>query len=502
MTGTMRRHGLPLLIIALTVLAGAFAVANLYMGHRVGHEVEQLARTLAAGGELRVDRLDYQRGFRGGTVFYDLSWQSDGENEVLEALRHSGLLPEDGLRIAGTLQLRHGPWAGSKPGFAMASGTGVVALPEDWRPILPDYPQQAPLLRFNAFVTLGGRLEMKFSAVDYHGRMAVPDFEGNTDLKLSGLKGLVGTDSRLGRLRLDVRLGQFSVVVRDANGVAEMALEDMLVEADIAQSRPRVWTGTTRMVLKRVAVNPPGSRLEIHDLSTESDTRITGNKLGSIGTLEVGETRLDEYRLLGGSLIVSLRGLDVDAFVELAELAERARADADGSAAEQDRQRTVELLEQIFAGGPKLAIDQLRLSLVEVDDLSAHLSLGIDGAPRVADHALQELAGALRIEADARIGRRALRHIAGLLAAEQLAAGAGEAEREAAAEATYAEFVQGIQALPFLTVTDEAVSVSAELSERRLRVGGNELMDVEQFITAVLLALVEWLGQAGPQSGA
>lgn len=492
----MMKNLRPFAVIILLVLAAVLAGMTRYTGYRVSQEVELLARTLMERDDLGVARLDYERGFFAGTLHYDLSWQPKHDDEAVEALREAGLVLEDGFRIAGTLHVRHGPWVGWATGLAMASGEADIALPDAWLPVLQQYPHQAPMLRVAAILSYGGRLEARLSAVDYHGPVDVPDSDSSIDLGLSGLQGVLATNSRLDRVCLELRLEELSVTIREADAAVAIDLGRLFIEADATESLPYIWTGTSRIGVGRFAMVLPANRFETYDLLAESDTWIEGDALSYRGVLAAGETRLDGYNLLGGTLVTSLRNIDVAALARIAEQAERSRGEVEGQDPEEGLEELQRSLAQIFAGGPSLAFDRFSLSLAAPEDLSGHVSLELAAGAQLAPDTMEGLAHALRMEADLKLSKDALRYLAGLVAANQTAPGI-EPDASAMADTMYQEALENFRALPFVTVTDEHIAASAQLSQGRLLSGGNELMELDGVLAWMLHAFGEWFAQPG-----
>ena len=481
-----------LAVIIVAVLALAYVVTNVFVGQRIEREVALLATSLTARDDIQVTRMEYERGFRDGVLRYDFTWRPlDADANALRMMDMLDMGPDDGLRMAGTLDMRHGPWVGQGAGFALAGTTGVVALPEPLRPFLPQYPGQAPLLHITGSMTFAGMLETQLELVDYHGGITAPQLEADVSLSLQGLQGTLRTSSRLDRLGLDVRVAHAAIGLRDAGEFAQFSLDDFYFEADMTEARPWVWIGSSRNGLAQVEVMVPEHHFSMRDVLLAWDAWIEGDGLNVSNAVEIGPSRLDGYALDSATLSMSLRKLDVNAVATLAELGERARRDAIGGAgpgravdSEHEQAQMRAALQRILAGGPVAGIDELRIAVVAPDDLSGRLELGFDEGVVFSFEAPQALAGAVRAEAELVVSKQLLRHVAGLMAIEQLPPDASPAEQAALAESTYQEGMAGLQVLPFIDIRAEHIAVSAEISDGILKIGGVELMNVAALLGA------------------
>jgi uncharacterized protein YdgA (DUF945 family) len=470
------------LLAVVGILLGA---APLYIGHRVEAEVAQLAHTLAARGDVEVTRLTYARRFLGGTVHYDLTWRPLADDADIQALRSTGLLSRDGLHLAGVLEVRHGPWTGRGGHFALASSEGAVPLPPAWHPLLPDHPAGTPVLQANALLRFGGQLESHFLLADYRGRIFLPEAEMPLHVELEGLEVMLGTSTGLDRLMLELRMHSAALAMGEAPGAVRVGVADLLVEADMEEARPWVWTGTSQVELARLAFSAPGHQLVMSDVRLESDTSIEQGRLHATTTTAVGATSFDDYHLQSGEIVLALRGLDVAAVSALAELSRRVQSGADASTPDEQLDRLLEILQQMLAGGPALAIDALRIAVHAPGDLSGRLGLSLEQGIRLSPIDPVALAMALRVEAELKVSKAFLQHVATLTADAQLPGG-GETERRLLGETLYAGTMAQFQATPFLAVTEHHVAATAILSQGSLQVGGSELMDIEALLTLAL----------------
>ncbi len=483
------------LIIAVAVLAAVYLGLTWYTGKRVAAESASLAAALAERDDVLVTRFEYERGFAGGQLHYDLTWQPLPDDSGADELREAGLLPPDGIRLSGVLQVRHGPWAGSA-GFAAASTEGTVPLPDEARPFLPQYPGQAPVLNVSGVLTFGGRIELHARALDYDGRLVLPDVEGDASLVLAGLHGTVNTVSALDRIAFDLRMKELTLEIKDLEGVSALSIAGLHAAADLRAARPKLWTGTTDIAFERAGLALPDHAVEIRDGALRSDTRLTGEAVHSTTRIESGRISAGDFALQSFHATAALRDLDASALVEMNELSERVPEAPEPEVAEAYLEQLQAVLERIVAGGPKLEIERLSIALTEPDDFTGRLSLTVEGAPQLGLEALEELAAALRLDAEFRLRKTALRHVIGQAMSEQLSADATAAERELELDALYAQTLMGFEMMPFLEIGDEHIGLQVRLEDGALVVGGEVLMDA-QGVAAWLVSMMVGQFEAG-----
>jgi hypothetical protein len=472
-----------IVLAAIAVLTVTYVATNFYIGHRLERETGILAQSLASRPDARVTRLEYDRGFRKGILHYDVTWLPETDDGI----------SAEGIRFAGTLDFRHGPWVGGQAGFALAASEGGITLPEPWRQYLPEYPGEAPALRLAAVVTPGGDLEARVVATDYVGPIAAPDFNGIIRLGLTGLEGTLRTNSRLDRLALDARLGEFTLGLEGDDQAAGIAARGLAVKLDAREARRWLWTGATRISLDELGIHTLQQQFEMHEVSTVTQTGVDAGRLHSTNTAAFGAARLDGDRVLGGGLDISLRGIDADALSALVGEGHRQAAmmrELGEDASEAGNIAWARpYLEQILSARPSMAVDRLALSLAAPDDVMARLEIGLSGDEPLSFDRPEALAGALQVAAQFRISKLALRHVAGVMSERQLPVGTSDAELAAAAESQYQDALAGMQLLPFLVVGEHDISAQAALREGRVLVGDSEVMDIGALLAVALAGM-------------
>lgn len=464
-----------ILIALVVVLGAAYGVSTLLVGHQVEQQMEELAATLTARDDVRVARMDYERGFRRGTLHYDLTWVP--EDADFESML-SALDLDDGLRLTGSMTVRHGPWVGGGAGFALAATNAELPLPDDWRPALPQYPGQAPMLRGHARITLGGALAAKLTAIDYRGRVLVPDSDARIQLDLSGLEAALRSDRRLEHLGFDLRLDAAEADFGDSAEMGKIALHGLRVDGEVAEGRPQLWIGTSTLALAHAAFSMPEQEFELRDFRIHSDTRIDDNRLSSVTTLSSGPTRFGEYGIQGIDSASALRNVDADALSEFMVLVQRPPPMEDEQAIEAAAARMIALGERILAGAPTLSVDTLRIAWFDTDDIVGRLVLGYEGTAAIDPDDLAALGAGLRGEAELRLNKSALRRFAALVNARE----GGAAMPDAEVEEAYQGMLAGLELFPFVVQSERDLSVSAALREGSVWVGETEMGTVAELL--------------------
>ena len=486
----------PLLIVAIA-LGLAYALATLWVGHRVQAEMEEVAAALTARDDVRVTRFDYERGFGRGELHYDLTWQPVDADPTLQPLVELGVIPEDGFRLQGDLQVRQGPWVGGDAGFALGRTEGRVELPEDLRPLLPQYPGQEPLLRVIGFITFGGMVETHYRVVDYDGRVTPPDTTGSARLKLTGLQVMTRTTPQLDEAVIDARLDKAVLGFEEGTGSAEIELSDLFLEADAQEARPYLWTGKNSAGFGLVRLVSPEDVLALREGRISSDTWLENDQVHASTIMTFGEARLDGYALQGGEMRVSVMNLDADALAELSRLSNQY---ADTGGVPDTDEALAEFMpqfERLLAGNPEVAIERLSLAFQAPDDLVGSYRLSVEGITELSPESLDVLARSLRSTAELRLKQSALRYISRRVAAEQLGGEPSEAELDEAAAALYEMAIAGMQELPFVNITEEEITAAAELRDGVLYAGETEVMNVEQMLIGLLASMAAAGGQMG-----
>lgn len=228
-------------VAAAVVVAGTFLGTSRYVGGAVEEEVARFEASLAALDHVQVYRFSYERRLFDGELHYDVAVRPLPD-EPLHALMREilGEGVDPGVRLAGSLAVRHGPWLGGSAGFGLARMDGGLPLPGMLRPLLPNYPGQRPLVEAEAIVGFSRTVSTHFKGIDYRGKVVAEGGAAAGTLVFEGLEGRSRFDSGIDWLRFDARLGELSIDVAGPDPV-DTALRDVHVEADLR--RGAFWSG-------------------------------------------------------------------------------------------------------------------------------------------------------------------------------------------------------------------------------------------------------------------
>lgn len=160
-----------MLLVLLSLLVVLWAVASWVIGRGVDAEIRRLDAELNALDTVSVETMTYRRGVFSGELEYAI--RVDGGALLPE---HAPLLvmstgDRDGIvRLAGTAQVRHGPWLGDRLGVVAI--TAELRLPTPlMRGLLPDLPPDAAVLRVDALLDWSRQSRAQISGTDYQGRL-------------------------------------------------------------------------------------------------------------------------------------------------------------------------------------------------------------------------------------------------------------------------------------------------------------------------------------------
>lgn len=463
----------PAVIAAVLVVAMAYAASVFWIGRMVEQEVGTWSQTLAERDDVLVTRLDYDRRFGSGTLDYDLAWrplETDPWHEMLDTL---GLLSTQGLRLTGSLPVRHGPWVGG--GFALAGSEASLPLPEIVRPFLPQYPGQTPLVQIEALLTFGGEAQATARVIEYRGRIQGPDMPAPGQVELAGLRGSIRAADSLDRLVLEVVMDKGALRIPD-EGLA-MELSGLEMTADTSEFMPRVWVGPVAFRIDNLAVEVAGNRLETSGVSIQGDSHVSDGRLSSSALMAVGQSRVDGYSIQGAGIEMALQDVDVVAYADIMQGLERLYP---GTGTDADAEQLLNALGRIFAGSPRLAITRAHVSLAGQDDFVGSLGLALKDPPTLDPDAFEALLRALVIEVEARLRVDALRSGIRLHVAQQAGDSITGDMVDARSQMMVAEFLEQLRGFPALVVSNEDIHASLAVRDGRLVVGGEPVMDLTE----------------------
>lgn len=209
----------PLLILtgAVISLALLYTSSVVFIAKQVEAELADYRSVLVARDDIRVVQFEYQHGFWGGLLTYDVSWLPAQSPQYIGVAEQLPDFFENDIRMAGEVDIKHGPWLGGE-GLGLASFGQESGLPDEWREALPQYPGQAPLVAITGKINFRGNLNTTARLVDYDGRVMLDD--QTADLLVHGLQMSMAANEDLSVVDLGMNVDELTISVPD-----EMMLE-------------------------------------------------------------------------------------------------------------------------------------------------------------------------------------------------------------------------------------------------------------------------------------
>jgi len=491
----MKKRILPILLLAIVALyLGATGVS----GVMIDREIRDLSKTLARYDEvIQVNRLDYERGFWGGKLYYDIRYRivaGSEEQEILAGL--TGVSPQWPVKIPvqGTADVRHGPWVGGGEGFALARTQSVWHLPEEIMSWFPDYPEDEPLLREVTTMGFDGQIRSKITGTDYDGRVAGAAIPGGVEiaLVLSDWGGVATMNDRLDQLNMEVSIDTLAVSGGEAGGPSgEIRLDDFACTMDTEKQTDLLWTGDWSLALGMLSVTEDDSRITMEKIVSVFESVRNGDTFDNSLRVTAGEIDVDGIALGGARLDISLENVDIlayEAFVRYLERDAAGRIEYSGEKREKDE----EMLQRFLAAGPVFRVNSAGFHVVSPDDITGHLELryppGAPFDPNVPDLMLRHM----NLETGFAASTNSLERLTRIYAEiesrrhENLFGQPLSAEMiDETARRSYQEMMLVFHFMPFFQVSADGVSSHLEIQDGMIVANGQQVMDVISFLNSL-----------------
>jgi len=483
----------PALGAIVVVSASAWGAGSYYVGQQVEREVGELADALSALDDVRLERFDYERGLTSGILNYDLTWRlaPAGDPAFAELDEVLPFWSGDGIRVQGSVDVRHGPWVGGDAGLALAAARQTVPMPPEAALLLPDHPADVPLLTLTGVFGFDGTRELRLRMADLTGEMDGPTPEHHGRFVVDGVEAGLRLNRGLDRVEVNAGINELSGVFRDPGESVEFGWYGLFADADLAHARGPIWVGAGRSGLERLVIEVDDERLELAGLMIATESEVVDGMIVSEGTFSHGAARFEGVEVQGGEMTLSLRNLELEAWADLVEQLEDALADA---GTPPDEQRLEADIRRLLAAKPSFAVDRLSLSLTGEDDLVGRLSLAIGDDVAWPPEAAGDWLAALSAEAELTVQLAPLQEFARLamaVNAQESGAATSEAEVEAMATFAYLALLEEAAAMPFVRVSDDAITASVELRDGALWSNGEQVMTAAALAEQAELALAD-----------
>lgn len=491
----MKKRIIPILILAIVALyLGATGVS----GVMIDREIREFSETLAQYDEtVQVDRLDYERGFWGGKLHYDIKYRIGAGSEAEEIIAgFTGNTPESpvAIPVQGTADVRHGPWVGGGEGFALAKTQSVWHLPEAIRSWLPDYPEDTPFFREVTTMGFNGQIRSKITGTDYDGRVAGEAIPGGVEIALilKDWGGEVIMNDRLDRLDMDIGVGTLALTGGEAGGPSgEIRLDDLACSMDTEKQTDLLWTGDGSFTLGMLSVIEDDSRMTMEKIASVFESVRNGDTFDNTLRMTAGEIDVDGIALGGARLDISLENVDILAYETFVRYLER---DAAGliEYSEEQQKKEEEIWQRFLEAGPVFRVNSASLHVVSPDDITSHLKLSYPPSapfdPDMPDVMLRHVNLEMGIDASTDSLERLTRIYAEIESRqhEKLFGQPMSAEMiDETARRSYQEMMLVFHFMPFFQVSADGVSSHLEIKDGMIVANGQQVMDVKSFLDSL-----------------
>ena len=505
----------PALYTAAVVVAGVLIYLGsvLIIGGQVESAISSIEADMIQSDELIVHRFEYESGFGGGVLSYDLELSPVVDGMAGDLLAEIVAVMGE-LRAEGTLDLTYGPWLGDGMGFAAAGTKLEFPVGDGFRQLLPQYPGTAPVATIYASVSLGGSANLRLEMLAYDGRLVMEDepisltvagvsaelvfsgddvsvdfdvgtvklSDGATGFLVDGMALGLETSDSVSELGLSFDLGELSV--SDADSETQLDVQSIAGSGRSKSFLPRIWLGENDFFIERVSLAVDETAVEALNIRVfgaideDADGLLAASSLLNISELIVAEVSVD-----GIELGVSYENINSEAlsdFLQLSEEFDLASVDVD------ELQGTLlSMVNALTADGPTLTVSPIAISLVESGDTSAAFSVGFSGIDVIEEATAEELFEAMNLSGEFSITADAVRKLIeiGLTSSEEALSAQ---ELESAVDSGYQQLISAIEGSRFAVSTDRGLSTRVDVSGGAMQINGEETeAGAELFVAAL-----------------
>ncbi len=508
----------PALYTAAVLVAGVL----IYLGSVIiiGGQVESAIRSIEAdmiqSDELIVHRFEYESGFGGGVLSYDLELSPVVDGMAGNLLAEIAAIMGE-LHAEGKLELTHGPWVGDGMGFAAAGTKLEFPVGDGFRQLLPQYPGTAPAATVYASVSLGGTANFRLEMLAYDGRLVMEDepisltvagvsagmvlsgddvsvgfdvgtvklSDGATGFLVDGMALGLETSGSVSELAMTFDLDELSV--SDAASGIQLDVQSIAGSGASKSFLPRIWLGENNFFIKRVTLAMDETAIEALNIRVsgaideDADGLLAASSLLNISELIVAEVSVDEIEL--GVSYENINSEALSDFIELSEQFDVAPVDADELLG-----TLLSMVNALSADGPTLTVSPIAISLVESGDTSAAFSFGFSGIDAIEDATAEELFEAMNLSGEFSITADAIRKLIeiGLTSSEDALSAQ---ELESAVDSGYQQLISAIEGTRFLVSSGRGLSTRVEVSGGAMQINGEETEAGAELLVAALSRL-------------
>ena len=508
----------PAFCAAAALVAGVpiYLGSVIFIGGQVESAISSIEADMIQSDELIVHRFEYESGFGGGVLSYDLELSPVVDGMAGDLLAEMAAVMGE-LRAEGTLDLTHGPWVGDGMGFAAAGTKLEFPVGDGFRQRLPQYPGTAPAATVYASVSLGGTANLRLEIMAYDGRLVMEDesiwltIAGvGAELALSGDDVSVGfdvgtvelsdeatgfmvdgmalgleTSDSVSELALSFDLDELSV--SDADSETQLDVQSVAGSGSLKSFLPRIWLGENDFSIKRVSLAVDETAVEALNIRVSGaidedvDGLLAASSLLNISKLMVGEVSVD-----GIELGVGYENINSEALSDFIQLNEE--FDVDPVNVDELLGALLSMVNALSADGLILTVSPIAISLVESGDTSAALSFGFRGIDAIEEATAEELFEAMNLSGEFSITADAVRKLIEIgltISEDELSA----QELESAVDSGYQQLISVIEGSRFVVSSGRGLSTRVEVSGGAMQINGEETEAGAELFAAALSRL-------------
>ena len=508
----------PALYTAAVLVAGVLIYLGsiIFIGGQVESAIGSIEADMIQSDELIVHRFEYESGFGGGVLSYDLELSPVVDGMAGDLLAEIAAVAEE-LRAEGTLDLTHGPWVGDGMGFAAAGTKLEFPVGDGLRQLLPQYSGTAPAATVYASVGLGGSVNLRLEMLAYDGRLVVEDgpisltvagvsaelvlsgddvsvgfdvgavklSDGATGFLVDGMALGLETSDSVSELGLTLDLDELSV--SDADSETQLDVQSIAGSGRSKSFLPHIWLGENNFSIKRVSLSVDETAVEALNIRVsgaideDADGLLAASSLLSISELMVAEVSVDGIEL--GVSYENINSKALSDFIELSEAFDVASVDMD-----ELLSTLLSMVNALSADGPTLTVSPIAISLVESWETSAAFSIGFSGIDAIEQATAEELFEAMNLSGEFSITADAVRKLIeiGLTSSEDALSAQ---ELESAVDSGYQQLVSALEGSTFVVSSGGGLSTRIEVSGGAMQINGEETEAGAELFAAALSQL-------------
>ena len=507
-----------ILYAAAALIAGAliYLGSALFIGVQVESAISTIEADIIQSDELIVHRFDYEGGFGGGVLSYDLEVSPALDGIAGDLLAEIAPIVGE-LRIEGSLDVTHGPWVGGGMGFAAAGTKLEFPVGDEVRQQLPQYPGSAPAATVYALVGFDGSASLRLETLAYDGRLVMEEESISVTTAGVGAKLVlrgddVGVGFDIGRIALsdrttEVLIDGLALSVETSDGVRELSFSFDLNELSVSDADsetrlgaqsvagsssarsflPGIWLGDNDYAIERISLAVDETAVEaLNSVISGGIDEETDGLLTAFSLMRISELKVTGASVNGIELGVGFENINAQALSDSLRLSETFAGDS------MDMDELLAAALSIFnaaaADGLTLTLSPIAISLVEPSDASAAFSVGFNGLNSIEEATAEELFEAMTLSGEFNITADAVSKLIeiGLISSDDTLS---SQELENAVDSGYRQLISAIDGSGFVAVSDAGIATRFEVAGGAMQINGEKTDAGAELVSAVLSQL-------------